>query len=533
MQAGNDGFKSIDGPVGGDTGYKIEDYVAKLQFDSTAAGALKQSLRIKLGYTNQVSDETYLGLTDADFQTDPNRRYAASANDRFVSDHRQYQATYVVDAGTRWSGEVTAYRNDFARNWYKLQSVNGTSLNSILTEPGSFALEYGYLKGATSADNALQIRANNREYFSKGIQAKIDWDLGFADTELTVVTGVRLHEDEEDRFQHQDGYRMQDGVLVLSNAGAAGSQTNRVSDASVTSVFVDSEIRRRGWIFTPGIRFENIDMRRLDYATDNPDRTMGPLRIRENTVQVFIPGMGALYRINEAWRVLAGLHKGFNPPGPGSTAGEEESVNFEAGVRYDNATLSFESIYFRNDYANLVGTVTESTGGGSDIGDQFDGGEVVVSGLELSAGYSFDVGSINIPLAFGYTWTNQAQFKNSFESDFEPWGEVAAGDRLPYIPEKQYRVAIGAIHPRFRVNLAMSYVGEMRTRAGQGATLPETTIAAHTIWDMLAAYNIDERLSTYFKIDNLLDETFIAARRPAGSRPGLPRTLYLGLTYRL
>ena len=85
VQASNDGFKSIDGPVGGNTGYDLEDYVAKIQVDSDPSSSLYQSLRLKFGYTDQVSNETYVGLTDADFALTPNRRYAASANDRFIS----------------------------------------------------------------------------------------------------------------------------------------------------------------------------------------------------------------------------------------------------------------------------------------------------------------------------------------------------------------------------------------------------------------------------------------------------------------
>jgi Fe(3+) dicitrate transport protein len=50
---------------------------------------------------------------------------------------------------------------------------------------------------------------------------------------------------------------------------------------------------------------------------------------------------------------------------------------------------------------------------------------------------------------------------------------------------------------------------------------------------MVAAWDFTPRLSTYIKIDNLFDKTYIAARRPAGARPGLPRMAYLGLTYRL
>ena len=533
VQAQSDGFKSIDGPVGGDTGYDVEDYMAKFQFDSHPASRVYQSLRVKLGYTDQFSNETYLGLTDADFAANPNRRYAASANDNFQSEHETYQATYVIDTDANWRGEVTAYRNDFQRNWYKLQSVAGQSAGNVLADPVTYATEYGYLTGSTSADDDIQIRANNRTYYSQGVQAKIDWNLGLGDADLLLTTGLRVHTDEEDRFQHQDGYRMDNGALVLTTAGPGGSTTNRVSDAEVTSLFVDSKITAGDWIFTPGVRFEDIDMTRYDYATDDPTRANGPTRVRRNSVQVVIPGVGALYRLNEDWRLLAGINKGFNPPSPGSSANEESSINVEAGVRFDNNALSFEGIYFVNDYDNLVGTVTDSTGGGGQVGDQFDGGEVVVSGLELSAGLGFDAGPFRVPLMVRYTWTNEAEFRNAFESNFDPWGEVEVGDELPYIPEHQLRASAGLEVDRFRLNLAASYVGEMRTRAGQGAFVNAETVPSHVVWDTVASWNFSEQFSTYLKVDNLLDETYIAARRPAGVRPGLPRTAYLGFTYRL
>lgn len=534
VQAQSDGFKTIDGPVGGDTGFDIEDYVAKLQFDSAAESPVYQSLRVKLGYTDQLSDETYLGLTEADFSASPYSRYAASANDNFESSHEQYQATYVIDAGQNWRGEVTAYRNNFARNWYKLHNVAGESLNGVLVDPTAFATEFGYLTGAIdSPDDALQIRANNRAYYSQGIQANIEWDFGIGDTEVLLNTGIRLHEDEEDRFQHQDGYRIENGALVLTTDAAGGSTTNRVSDAEVISYFVDTEIRTGKWIFTPGLRFEDIDLTRYDYSTADPSRSAGPTRIRRNTVQVAIPGAGALYRLNNEWRLLAGVHKGFNPPGPGSSAEEESSLNIEAGVRYHGETLRFESIYFRNDYDNLVGTVTASTGGNAQIGDQFDGGEVIVSGLELSADYGFELGTMAVPVALRYTWTNEAEFKNAFESGFDPWGEVEIGDTLPYIPEHQFRLSAGIETERFRTTLAANYIDEMRTSAGQGAFDPQDTIESHVVWDTIASWQISESLSTYIKVDNLFDETYVASRRPAGVRPGLPRTGYIGLTFQL
>jgi len=533
VQATSDGFKTIEGPVGGDTGYDVHDYVAKLQFDSAATSRVYQSLRVKLGYTDQVSDETYLGLSDADFAINPNNRYAASANDQFVSQHNQYQATYVIDTDKNWRGEVTAYRNDFSRNWYKVQSVGGESASNVLADTSSYASEYAYLTGTTSADDAIQIRANNRSYNSQGVQAKIEWDLGFGETDVSLNAGIRVHEDNEDRFQHQDGYRMEDGTLILTTAAAGGSQTNRFSDATVTSYFVDSEFRSGDWIFTPGVRFEDIDLTRYDYATTDPTRALGPTRVSSNSVQVFIPGAGALYRLNNEWRLLAGVHKGFNPPGPGSSAKEESSINFEAGVRYGSDNLRFESIYFRNDYDNLVGTVTDSTGGGGQIGDQFDGGEVLVSGLELSSDYQFGTGTFEFPVGLKYTWTNEAEFRNAFDSGFDSWSDVTVGDALPYIPEHQLRLSAGITHERYRLNIAANYVGKMRTKAGQGAYEPQETINSHIVWDAIAMWNLTDSISTYIKVDNLMDETYIAARRPAGVRPGLPRAAYIGLTFRL
>ncbi|MDX1406436.1 MAG: TonB-dependent receptor, partial [Woeseiaceae bacterium] len=257
--------------------------------------------------------------------------------------------------------------------------------------------------------------------------------------------------------------------------------------------------------------------------------------VRSNSASVFIPGMGALYAVNDSWRILGGVHKGFNPPGPGSTASEESSLNVEFGTRYRNEALQFEAIYFLNDYDNLVGTVTASTGGDGQVGDQFDGGEVKVQGIEISTDYAFANlwNGIDLPLSLEYTWTAEAEFQNSFESDFDPWGDVQAGDELPYIPEHQLRATAALEHERWGVNLAASYVGKMRTVAGQGPFDPQDSIASHVVWDFIARWRFSESLSSYVKVDNLFDKTYVAAKRPAGLRPGLERTAYLGFTFSL
>jgi Fe(3+) dicitrate transport protein len=138
-----------------------------------------------------------------------------------------------------------------------------------------------------------------------------------------------------------------------------------------------------------------------------------------------------------------------------------------------------------------------------------------------------------MPLGLQYTWTTEAEFHNAFASDFEPWGDVAIGDELPYIPEHQLRAAAGIENDKVGFNLAASYVGRMRTVAGQGAFAPDRTIESHVVWDLVGRYQFSEQLGAYFKVDNLLDDTYVAARRPSGLRPGLERMAWVGLNYRL
>ena len=51
--------------------------------------------------------------------------------------------------------------------------------------------------------------------------------------------------------------------------------------------------------------------------------------------------------------------------------------------------------------------------------------------------------------------------------------------------------------------------------------------------DAIANYKVNENVSAYVKIDNLLDEVYVAARRPAGIRPGMDRQISVGINIQL
>ncbi|MBT8142185.1 MAG: TonB-dependent receptor [Gammaproteobacteria bacterium] len=528
---GSDGFKSIPNIKADAHSFDLQDYLAKFSYNFESTQGASNHIELKLSKTEQDADSSYLGLTESDFSIDPFQRYAASQLDNIKTDHEQIQVNYVfTPAAADWQLGVSVYDNQFRRNWYKLQTTATASLAAILDDPDMFAVEYGWLNGAiNSPDDALEIRANKREYYGRGIQSEINWETYFGTTGVVWNAGVRFHKDQEDRFQDQDKFKIENGIMQMTTDAAPGSQTNRVSNAEVFAAFVEADIDIGKWSFKPGVRFESIDLMRNDYAKTDPARVSGPSRVRENSIDVLIPGIGITYALSDNLLLLAGVHKGFNPPAPGSASEEEESLNIEAGLRFDGDESYLEAIAFNNDYKNIVGTVTASTGGDGNIGDQFDGGEATVNGLELSLGRDIAISNgLIMPLNLSHTWTSTFEFDNSFSSGFGPWGEVIAGDEMPYIPAQQFQASIGLEGIKWSAKLLANYTGERRTRAGQDNI---DILDSYLVWDMSADYQVKENLRLFTRLENAFDKNYIAAARPIGLRPGKPRSFVMGVNY--
>lgn len=524
-----DGFKSLD-IVGGDTGYSIQDVMGKFKVQSDPSAKYYQSFELKVGATEEDSDETYLGLSDADFGANPYRRYASTQIDNMDAEHRQYHLRHYIDLEFL-DVTTTLYRNEYARNWYKLQDVTVGGSTQNLSNAFDSATHLNALKGLTdldgSAANNLRVRANNREYYSQGLQSDVSTELSWGPTTHKVETGFRAHYDEEDRFQQQDRYSITNGVMTLSDAGAPGSNANRRARAKAGALYLTDEIKYDQWTFSPGVRYEHIILERIN-------RTSGVAE--ENTVDAIVPGLGVSYAVNSDLSVFGGVHKGFAPPSPGSTnEEEEESINYEIGARYNLNGLSTELVGFYNDYKNLLGDCTLSSGCTSgNLGDQFNAGEVEVMGIEAAASYDvakhFNIGEISLPVGFNYTYT-QAEFDSSFTSSFDEWGTVTAGDELPYIPEHQFFLTAGIVHPKWEINAAGKFVDEMRTQAGSGSIQSGQGTDAHFVVDLAGEYEVYDQTRAFVNIENLFDETYVAARRPAGARPGKPLTFLAGVKY--
>ena len=546
FQHESDGFKEIDRLADGqrqDTGLDVEDYVIKLALYSKQGAALTQSLEFKYQHREERSNQTYLGLTQEDFDADPFRLYRATQLDNMQNDHDTYQATHKIEFSDNTSLTTLGYYTDFARNWFKLQGVNAAgnggsgdvSISSVLADPITFADEFEILQGQdgfVSLDNALVIRANNRSYYAWGAQTALSHEFATGGATHDVTASVRYHEDQVDRFQHEADYRIDNGLLILTTLNAPGSQANRLQDAKSFSAYIEDRIAIDRLTVTLGGRYEDISTMRRDFSTSDPTRAAGPTRIRSNDYGVFLYSAAAVFQASEEFSILAGVHKGFSPPSPSNVdTSPERSVNIETGGRYQSGAFNAEVIGYFNNYKNLLGDCTNSSGGNCIIGNSFDAGKVHVYGIEAQAGYdlaaNIDAG-ISVPVKLIYTYTS-AKFQEGFSSDFAPWGNVNPGFELPYVPAHQLTMLAGVHGENWGGDLWFNYVSKARATAGDGPIPLADLIDSRVLVDASAYFELRPGIRIKAKVENLFDEVYSAARRPAGLRPGKPRQALIGI----
>ena len=520
----SDGFKSLNDDL--NTGFDINEITSKIKFVPKTPN-IDQSFELKFHTYDEISNETYLGLTETDFQKNPYLRYPGSEKDKMSAEHKQYVLTHELFVNEKIKITSNFYENRFKRNWYKLDDVvhdnNSQKISKVISNPSQYPEHLKILSGELDYENALKVKANNREYISRGIQTKIDYhwygkNESFNDLEL----GIRIHYDEEDRFQWEDIYNINNGFMALESYGEKGSQGNRISFANSFASYIMYKYKFKGLTISPGLRYESIKLGRDDFGKSNPLRNIENLSTRENKVSVLIPGVGFNYTFSNNLSVFGGIHKGYSPPGSSDGQKAEESVNSELGIRFSTKKLNGEIIAYRNDYSNLLGNDLAATGGFGEM-DPFNAGKALVNGFEVLLNTSI---SKYIPISFSYTLTD-AKFLTSFGSTQDIWGEVNNGDQIPYIPKHQFSSSLSYRISKLDINLNASYNGKFSTLANG-----TEEISSYLILDLSMKYRIKKDIFLKSKILNLSDKKYAVSKAPAGLRPGHPFGVYTGIEYK-
>lgn len=536
----SDGFQTID-RSDNNTGLDVSDLTVKLAY---APKNSAHSVELKLQTTEQDSNQSYLGLSDADFAQNSTRRYGLSALDNISTEHSQVILRYAFKINDDLNFSATAYNNQHERNWFKTEGIDldgsdnaqdyaGTGWANVIAALNNNqslnAVSANQLQGIVDGDidtpvGSIQIRSNAREYFSRGVQFGLYWDKTVGDVKHQLEVGLRLHEDEEDRLQRNSTYQQVNGQLQLNDLGILGNAGNRIQEAQALALHIYDRIEWGNWVLTPGIRFEDIEQKRTRF-NDGAARTFRD--DRENDTQVVLPGLGALYKMDENWTLVAGAHKGFTAPSNSPNVREEEAINYELGFRFANNNFNAEAIYFLSDYDNLLGECTASSGSNCEIGDAFNGDAATVQGIEFVLKTELtEFSGVRVPLNLTYTYID-----SEFDTDIADtafFGDVSAGDSIPYIPEGQGQISLGLESEKWSAYVNAVYVDGVCVKASCEAF--ESTDSSFTI-DISGNYQLTTDLKLFARIENLSDEQDIVSRQPYGSRPNKTRTFSVGAQY--
>ncbi len=515
-----DGFKELDG--GGDTGFYRNEWMLKTRYILNPGAATQHTLRAKFGFSNEASNETYLGLTTEDFRLNPLRRYAASQLDRMTWDRTQVDLRHEAKSES-FDVVTVVYRHDLSRVWNKVNGFSGASISDVLRNPtaGRNKMFYDTLRNQVPAgfpsENIL-IGPNDRQFVSQGVQSRGHWRTRLGDYRNEIEMSARLHHDRASRVHQESAYFFNNNVLQLVPGVPAATTADDTMQTLALSLFAGDELEMGRLTIRPGARLEVIRARYEPRAGGND--------IKNNDVAV-LPGMGIHYQLWRGLGAVAGVHRGYSPASPRDVAAQSEtSTNFEAGLRYEVHKLRAEAIGFWNEYANLTAICTESSGClDADVGRQTNAGAARIRGVETFAQTAAELAGIKLPAMVAYTFTD-ARFLDTFSSNDPIFGAVTAGDAIPYVPRHQLSLTVGVERPWWGLTLSALHQSRMEDAPpSQQAALRTDSL---TVVDVGAHTNLPGNSQIYLQVRNLLDEAAIVSYRPFGARPNAPRWVQVG-----
>lgn len=491
-------------------------------------------LGIKLGAYDESSNATYVGLTQAMFdsgaydftQLAPNdllriRRYSTSL-------HHLYQ----VRPSTALNTTLFAYST--TRDWSRQEFTSNPASAGIVRMVGNPEIPDGALFFLDRTGN------RNRAFEVIGVEPRLSTDYSTGQLKHHLEAGFRV-------LYEQAHEQRIDGTTQQPTSGTLRDDEIRRGFALSSWIQHQTFLSERLSV-TPGMRFESYEYQRDIMKLNNVIVDINS----ERTTRNWIPGLGLAYTHAKGITLFSGIHRGFGPPrvkdaisnrGIAYELDAELSWNYELGTRLQaRRGLLVELTLYHMDFENQIIPASESSGqfGPSATTGLINGGKTRHRGVETS--WSFHLDEV-FNLGFGLSWNANTTFSNAtFNQDrfVLNKGQVAniRGNRLPYAPEWM-------IHNQFvwmpidqlEVMLQHTYVAEQ-----YGDPFNTRTPDASGQIGVIPAWNtLDLGMSGSFKhlkgfkysaqLKNLLDERYISTRRPQGIRVGLPRMLIASLQY--
>ena len=540
----NDGFRDFNGPVdpdgaGPQAHYGSDDAGGVNQFAPMAKilwqlpTDMKITLELK-GALNQLDYyEGYAGLTTADFNADPYQRYVASQLDNMNSEAQTYYGKLHTEFNKQVKNTLTLYYNDFTRDWYKLDKVNGASMNQIVSKAYAGLNGTGNLniyKGLAAGN--IKYKSNDRAYYAYGLMNQSDFDFNTnifnRDIKHDLKVGFKFHYDKINRDQYVHEFTQATSGVLTGVGTTFNADRNQITKGA--AVYFEENATINNFVVSFGSRFEYIKQTyRSGATTSDSEKTYA-----------FVPGGGLTYNHDDNWQWFGAVYKGFSMPSPsasrddGTPINPEKSLAKEIGVRYSDNNLVVSAIGFHTNFKDVIVLDNSNTGADAD-----NAGKVVSKGLELMTAYSpenFLPFPGDATFYANYTFTNANLDGDSTSTDTESiFAYGLDGANVPYIPEHVLSFGVDYELNKFDFGINVTYHSESYGTAAEteteiSGTTPDARagrIDSAALVNLRAGYQVNDSYKFVVGVNNATDLEYISSRHPAGARSGKPLTAWI------
>ncbi len=522
----------------GMTNFSLHDLSAKIKIET----GKNSIIGLKLGFYNEISNSTYIGINQVMYDRGGQDFVQLAPEDILPIRRYNGSVTHELKISNVVKLQTTAFAYTTSRNWRRQDfSTDSNTSNKTGVVWGDPRIPGGAIYMKNSTGN------RNRQFEVAGIESKFIINYQILKTRNVINAGARyLFEKANEQFIIGKKFNSSAGD-IRDNEKRIG---NSVSFYAQNKTFVTKKLN-----INIGLRFENFNYERNilrgRFTVNNVANVVrDTLVVAKSNVQSFIPGAGINYSLNENINIFGGIHKGFAPPrikdaitnsGVAIQLDAELSTNYELGSRIVFGNFgSLEATAFILDFKNQIIPISQSSGSSNQTG-LANGGETFHQGIE--AAFNLD---------FGKIWKSQNAYtlegnitiqKSTYNADrFLPAdnGNVNVNENsLPYAPNKLIYLAVGTqLKNGLGFRLSANYVDEQFTNELNTVTPTADgrngLIENRTVVDANVMYRFyKNKIGVNLAVKNVLDQRYIASRRPEGIRVGLSRMAFLGLSYNL
>ncbi|HEY8077985.1 MAG TPA: ligand-gated channel protein, partial [Labilithrix sp.] len=269
MRLDTSGFQKVDS--GGDTGFTRNDFMGKARWSPDPRADVVNDFGMKLTYADEGSNIGALGLTDADFAADPDRRYAAAAADRIESRRFGTQLSHELRVSPRVSITTVLYRNEMTLDRRGLDGLRGAVLASVLGDPETpdKTAYRGALAGTrdlTDPARALLRGTEHHAFVSEGVQSRVKAEATTGPLRHRLGYGVRAHYDEDARTKSDEGLLVFSGAY-LPDGGVAGAQADEKAYTYAAAMWAVDAMTIGDVTIAPSVRVEEVHAALRDSLT--------------------------------------------------------------------------------------------------------------------------------------------------------------------------------------------------------------------------------------------------------------------------